>query len=45
MQYERAKEPKKLAILDGSPHAQFLFATDQGERLMQEILRFLKGPF
>jgi pimeloyl-ACP methyl ester carboxylesterase len=40
-QYERAKEPKKLVILDGSAHAQFLFATDQGERLMREILRFL----
>jgi pimeloyl-ACP methyl ester carboxylesterase len=43
-QFERAKEPKKLVILDGSSHAQFLFGTDQGERLMQEILRFLDGP-
>jgi pimeloyl-ACP methyl ester carboxylesterase len=39
--YEKALEPKELIILDGSAHAQFLFATDQGERLMREILRFL----
>ena len=40
-QYERAPEPKELIILDGSAHAQFLFQTDQGERVMREILRFL----
>ena len=28
-QYEKASEPKKLIILDGSAHAQFLFQTDQ----------------
>jgi pimeloyl-ACP methyl ester carboxylesterase len=44
-QYERSPEPKELLILDGSAHAQFLFPTDQGERLMSEILRFLSaGP-
>jgi pimeloyl-ACP methyl ester carboxylesterase len=42
--YERAMGPKELVILDGSAHAQFLFATDQGERLMREILRFLSQP-
>jgi len=36
--------PKELVILDGSAHAQFIFATDQGERLMREILRFLSEP-
>ncbi|MEQ8763321.1 MAG: alpha/beta hydrolase [Planctomycetota bacterium] len=41
-QYERAPEPKELVILDGAAHAQHIFGTDQGERLMQEILRFLK---
>jgi dienelactone hydrolase len=41
VQYEKAHEPKKLIILDGSAHAQFLFQTDQGERVMREILRFL----
>jgi pimeloyl-ACP methyl ester carboxylesterase len=44
MQYEKAREPKKLVILEGSAHAQFLFATDQGERLMREILEFLSAP-
>jgi len=40
-QYEKAPEPKKLIILEGSAHAQFLFQTDQGERVMREIIRFL----
>jgi dienelactone hydrolase len=40
-QYERAPEPKELVLLDGSAHAQFIFDTDQSERLMNEILRFL----
>jgi len=39
--YEKASDPKELVILDGSAHAQFIFGTDQGERLMREILRFL----
>jgi pimeloyl-ACP methyl ester carboxylesterase len=40
-QFARAPKPKKLVILDGSAHAQFLFATSQGDRSMREILRFL----
>ncbi len=40
-QYQNAPEPKELLVLDGSAHAQHIFATDQGERLMREILRFL----
>jgi pimeloyl-ACP methyl ester carboxylesterase len=40
-QYEKAPRPKELIVLDGSAHAQFLFDTDQGERVMREILRFL----
>ena len=43
-QYEQVPEPKELVILEGSAHAQFLFATDQGERLMNEIVRFLSAP-
>jgi alpha-beta hydrolase superfamily lysophospholipase len=39
--YEKAPGPKELIILEGSAHAQFLFATDQGERVMGDILRFL----
>src|SRR6266436_1642061 len=42
-QYEKAPEPKKLIILDGSAHAQFLFQTDQADRVMHEILRFLSA--
>ena len=37
-------EPKKLLVLEGSAHAQFIFSTDQGARLMQEMLRFLSEP-
>ena len=42
-QYEKAPEPKTLIILDGSAHAQYLFQTDQGVRVMMEILRFLSA--
>jgi pimeloyl-ACP methyl ester carboxylesterase len=43
-QYERAPQPKELIILDGSAHAQFLFQTDRGARVMHEILSFLSMP-
>lgn len=43
-QYQQAPEPKKLIVLSGSAHAQFLFQTDQGDRVMQEILEFLSAP-
>jgi len=43
-QFEKAPEPKELVILDGSAHAQFLFETDQGERLMNKLLEFLSKP-
>ena len=42
-QYEKAPEPKQLIIVDGSAHAQFLFQTDQGEKVMREILLFLSA--
>ena len=42
-QYQKAPEPKELIILEGSAHAQFLFRTDQGDRVMREILRFLSS--
>jgi pimeloyl-ACP methyl ester carboxylesterase len=42
--YEKTPEPKQLIVLDGSAHAQFLFQTNQGDRLTQEILRFLTKP-
>ncbi|MBV9768394.1 MAG: hypothetical protein JOZ32_02380 [Bryobacterales bacterium] len=40
-QYEKAPAPKKLVILGGAAHAQFIFETDQAARLMHEILTFL----
>ena len=43
-QYERATGTKELLILEGSAHAQFIFETDQGPRLMREIVRFLSAP-
>jgi pimeloyl-ACP methyl ester carboxylesterase len=42
-QYDKAPEPKKLVILDGSAHAQYLFQTDQADRVMREILKFLSA--
>jgi hypothetical protein len=42
--YARASQPKKLVVLEGSAHAQFLFDTDQGPRLLNEILSFLTEP-
>ena len=42
-QYDKAPEPKELIVLDGSEHAQFLFQTDQADRVMREIIRFLSA--
>lgn len=42
--YERMTGPKEMIVLDGSAHAQFLFTSDQGERVMKEILRYLATP-
>jgi hypothetical protein len=39
--YEKTPGPKELIIVEGSAHAQALFATDQEARVMREILRFL----
>ena len=43
-QYEKAPEPKRLIVLDGSAHAQFLFQTESAGRVMREILDFLNAP-
>jgi pimeloyl-ACP methyl ester carboxylesterase len=43
-QYDKSPQPKELIILDGSAHAQFLFQTDQNDRVMHEIERFLSMP-
>jgi len=42
-QYEKAPHPKKLIVLEGSAHAQFLFQTDQRARVLREILKFLSA--
>ena len=42
--YEKATEPKKLIVVDGSAHAQFLFDTEQGNRVLHEIVQFLSAP-
>lgn len=42
-QYEKSPEPKRLIVLEGSAHAQFLFDTKQGERVMREIVQFLSA--
>ncbi len=39
--FDGAPQPKELVMLDGSAHAQFLFQTEQAERVMKRILRFL----
>ena len=44
-QFEKAPEPKKLVVLEGSAHAQALFDTEQGERVMREILEWLNGRY
>jgi pimeloyl-ACP methyl ester carboxylesterase len=43
-QYDKAPQPKELIVLEGSAHAQFLFQTDQSDRVMREILRFISIP-
>lgn len=40
--YEKSLEPKKLVVLESSAHAQYLFDTGQGERVMGEILSWLE---
>lgn len=39
--FDKAPQPKQLLIVNGSAHAQFLFQSDQVDRIMGEILRFL----
>jgi dienelactone hydrolase len=39
--FDKAPQPKELIVLNGSAHAQFLFQTDQAERVMREVFRFL----
>jgi len=43
-QFDRVPKPKELVVLDGHAHAQFIFKTPEGPRLMKEILKFLTAP-
>lgn len=42
--YDKVPDPRKLIVLEGSAHAQFLFETDQGKRVLDEIIQFLSAP-
>jgi hypothetical protein len=42
--YKKVPPPKRFVVLNGSAHAQYLFKTDQGDRLMKVILQFLSAP-
>jgi len=42
--FARAPEPKKLIIVEGSAHAQYLFGSEQGPQVMHEILGFVSAP-
>jgi pimeloyl-ACP methyl ester carboxylesterase len=42
-QYQRAPKPKQLILLDGSAHAQNIFATNQAQNLSDDIVKFLTG--
>jgi len=39
--YSQASEPKELLVLEGSAHAQALFSTESGDKLMRDIVSFL----
>jgi len=41
--FAQAPKPKKLVIVDGSAHAQYLFATDQGPQVLNRIVNFITG--
>ncbi len=43
-QFDKAREPKQLTLVEGSAHAQHLFETAAGPRVMREIIQFLLAP-
>lgn len=42
-QFAQAPQPKQLVLLDGSAHAQNIFATAQSQRLSDTIVQFVTG--
>lgn len=41
--FAKMPEPKRFVLLEGDAHAQFMFDTDLTDRVMKEILDFLRG--
>ena len=41
--YDQMTQPKEILVLEGSAHAQYLFETAEGERVMREIRKFLSS--
>lgn len=42
-QYERAPGPKDLLVVEGSAHAQAIFDTKEGPRVLREIIQFIRA--
>lgn len=42
-EWDKVPEPKRIVIVDGSAHAQFLFFSDERERVIKEIMMFLSA--
>ncbi|MGD0912044.1 MAG: alpha/beta fold hydrolase [Terracidiphilus sp.] len=42
--YAKAPQPKKLVIVNGSAHAQYLFGTDEGPQVLDKIVKFITQP-
>lgn len=43
-QFARMPEPKRLVVVEGIAHGQYLFESVHAERVMEEILSFLEAP-
>lgn len=43
-QFARMPEPKRLVVVEGIAHAQYLFESVHAERVMQEVRAFLAEP-
>ena len=43
-QYEQVPEPKRMLVVPGTAHAQALFESDEGVKVLSEIRWFLEAP-
>ena len=41
--YDKMTPPKEILVLEGSAHAQYLFGTPEGDRVLRKILEFLSS--